>query len=213
MAKCTNWTFRSLALCLCVVVLLTCEVSEAQDIFSILKPDLPFGSAYRKKLFITRIGQCGGKKNLPVFVPDMRIASYNRSSYVVSGEINFRENIPEGYRLSVAVKQCDDIRATVNCRPFLNNIANTDGCALLRATGTMYNEYLGNFQPELKCPFKNGTYVLRETLVDDGLVKYLPGSGSTYWDVRMTGRMKERMIFCVVMQMNVRPKKSGNHRS
>ncbi|XP_052873689.1 uncharacterized protein LOC128279009 [Anopheles cruzii] len=179
--------------------------ADGQDFFSML-PSAP-GGVGRKKLFITRVGQCVGKKNLPIYLPDMRIAPYNRTNYVVSGELHFRENLPD-YKLSVMVKQCDDIRATINCRPFLNNIANSDGCGLLRATGTMYNVYMRNFQPKLQCPFWNGTYIMGETLVDDNLVKYLPGSGSTFWEVRMTGRVKERMIFCVVMQLNVRPKKS-----
>ncbi|XP_052895848.1 uncharacterized protein LOC128303036 [Anopheles moucheti] len=207
MAKRTCLVLRAL-LCLCVATLLT-PIDGSQDIFSILKPGSPLGSVGRKKLFVTRVGQCVGKKNLPVYVPDMRITAHNRTNYVVSGEVQFRENIP-AYRLSVAVKQCDDIRTTVNCRPFLSNIVNTDGCALLQASGTMYNEYLQNFQPPLKCPFFNGTYVMGRTLVDDGLVKYLPGSGSTFWEVRMTGRVKERLMFCIVMQLNVRPKKANN---
>ncbi|XP_058123010.1 uncharacterized protein LOC131294023 [Anopheles ziemanni] len=177
-----------------------------QDIFGIL-PQGPIGPIGHKKLFISRVGQCVGKKNLPVYVPDMRIAAYNRTAYVVSGEVHFREDILNGYRLSVTVRKCDDIRATIGCRPFLNNIANTDGCALLSASGAMYHVYLRNFRPELQCPFHNGTYVMSETLVDDGLIKYLPGSGRTFWEVRMTGRIKERMMFCVVMQLNVRPKK------
>uniref|UniRef100_A0A182KCW6 Uncharacterized protein n=1 Tax=Anopheles christyi TaxID=43041 RepID=A0A182KCW6_9DIPT len=186
---------------LCVVTIFT-SLNAAQDVFSILKPvGNPLGSGIRKKLYVTRVGQCAGKKNLPVYVPDMRIAAYNRTNYAVSGEAYFREDIPS-YRLSVAIKQCDDIRATINCRPFLSNIVNTDGCALLQATGTMYNEYLKKFRPPLRCPFWNGTYVMEPTLVDDGLVKYLPGSGSTYWEVRMTGRVKERLMYCIVMQLN-----------
>ncbi|XP_035913981.1 uncharacterized protein LOC118512930 [Anopheles stephensi] len=209
MVKRTCLVFRAL---LCVGIICTPTIDGAQDIFSILKPGNPLGTIGRKKLFVTRVGQCVGKKNLPVYVPDMRITAYNRTSYVVSGEAHFREDVPQ-YRLSVAIKQCDDIRATVNCRPFLSNIVNADGCALLQASGAMYNEYLQKFQPPLKCPFWNGTYVMGATLVDDALVKYLPGSGSTFWEVRMTGRVKERLMFCVVMQLNVRPKKMTTNRN
>uniref|UniRef100_A0A182J5E4 MD-2-related lipid-recognition domain-containing protein n=1 Tax=Anopheles atroparvus TaxID=41427 RepID=A0A182J5E4_ANOAO len=140
-----------------------------QDIFGIL-PSSSIGQIGNKKLFVTRVGQCVGKKNLPVYVPDMRISAHNRTAHFVSGEVHFREDILHGYRLSVTVRKCDDIRATIGCRPFLNNIANTDGCALLRASGAMYHVYLRNFRPELQCPFWNGTYVMGETLVDDGLV-------------------------------------------
>ncbi|XP_049542635.1 uncharacterized protein LOC125955545 [Anopheles darlingi] len=198
---------RDRLLCVVLVVLgVPIAPIWSQDIFSML-PVPSLGVFGRRKLFITRVGQCLGKKNLPIYVPDMRIAAHNRTAYVVSGEVQFRENFLDGYKLSVVVKQCDDMRATINCRPFLNNNANSDGCGLLSAAGTMYTVYLRNFKPKLQCPFWNGTYVMGETLVDDGLVKYLPGAGSTFWEVRMTGRVKERMIFCVVMHLNVRPKR------
>nr|XP_029732484.1 uncharacterized protein LOC115268540 [Aedes albopictus] len=169
----------------------------------------------KKKLVVHRVGQCPGQKNLPIFVPDMRVAPYNATNMAVSGVIEFREDFPNGWDVSATVKKCDDFRSSASCRPYLNNIANSDQCMLLRIGGEMmWMKYLNSISPKAICPFRKGNYTYGETLVDDDWSSmydagYMPGSGTTYWEVEINGKVKNQLVLCIIVQLNVRPKKGS----
>ncbi|XP_065086715.1 uncharacterized protein LOC135708537 [Ochlerotatus camptorhynchus] len=177
----------------------------SQNLFG-LAPNI--GNVGKKKLVVHRVGQCLGKKDLPIFAPDMRIAPYNATNNAVSGIIEFREDFLNGWDVSASVKKCDDFRASDSCRPFLNNLANSNQCMMLGLSDMMWMKYLTNMSPKAECPFRKGIYTYGETLVDDNLVKYMPGSGHSHWEVEITGKVKNRQVLCIIMQLHVRPKKN-----
>ncbi|XP_055604135.1 uncharacterized protein LOC129752372 [Uranotaenia lowii] len=168
------------------------------------------GVVTNKKLVIHRAGQCVGYKNLPIYLPDMRVEPYNSTlkQMAVSGYTVFREDFPNGWKVSVSIKKCDDFRATANCRAVLNNIANSDACTLLRV-GAMYMKYMENMKPKMACPFRAGNYTYEKTLVDDDLIRFMPGSGKTFWDIEVIGRVKERIVTCIQLQFKVIPKRGS----
>ncbi|XP_065086740.1 uncharacterized protein LOC135708567 [Ochlerotatus camptorhynchus] len=182
------------------------HLTLAADFLDVLKGD-GFGGA-KKRLVVNRIGQCPGHKNLPIYFTDFKVSQYNATNYVVNGEVIFKEDFPNGWTGSATVKRCDDFSAAANCRPFLNNIANTDVCTLLAASDAMYTRYFDKMVPKPQCPFKKGSYILKDQLVEDDVARFLPGSGSTYWEVRSSGKIGDRMVLCFILQLNSRPRKT-----
>lgn len=179
----------------------------AADFMDVLKGD-GFGMGVKKRLVVHRIGQCLGHKNLSIYMPDFQIAPYNRTHYAVNGEVIFHEDFPNGWTASATVKKCDSFSASANCRPFLSNIANTDVCNMLAATDAIYGRYMSNISPKAQCPFRKGTYVVKDQIVEDETTRLLPGSGNTYWEVKSTGKVGDRMVLCFIIQLNSRPKKT-----
>ncbi|XP_062541103.1 uncharacterized protein LOC134209135 [Armigeres subalbatus] len=168
------------------------------------------GTAGKKKLIVHRVGQCPGQKHLPIFLPDMRVAPINATNSAVSGIIEFREDFPNGWDVSATVKKCDDFRSAESCRTHLNNMANTNQCMLLRlGADMMWMKYLKSISPKPMCPFRKGNYTYGETLVDDELVKYMPVPGNSNWEVEITGKAKNQLVLCIILQFQVRPKKGG----
>ncbi|EAT48841.1 AAEL000117-PA [Aedes aegypti] len=191
---------------LCVILLVLVRRSTAADFLDILTGD-GFKGVPSKRLVIHRIGQCPGQKNLPIYFPDFKVSQHNKTDYVVNGEVIFREDFPNGWTGSASVKKCDDFSSAANCRPFLNNIANTDVCTLLSIPNTVYAKYLDMMVPRPKCPFKKGTYVLKDQRVEDEMARFLPGAGNTYWEVRSSGKVGDRTVLCFILQLNARPKR------
>ncbi|XP_055604128.1 uncharacterized protein LOC129752366 [Uranotaenia lowii] len=161
----------------------------------------------QKRLVIHRIGQCVDQKDLPVFMPDFQVTQYNKTQTLVSGDVYFHEDFPNGWKASVTVKNCDDFRPSATCRPFLDNIADSDICTLLAASDTIYGSYLSYVRPKARCPLLKGNYTVRNQPVEDDTTRFLPGSGITYWDARIVGMVGERMVSCFVLQVIARPKK------
>ncbi|XP_062541101.1 uncharacterized protein LOC134209133 [Armigeres subalbatus] len=197
----------ALKLLLPVLILSFLYESTASDFLTILGGGDGIGGP-SKRMVINRIGQCPGQKDLPIYFDDFKITQYNKTNYVVNGEVTFREDFPKGWTGSAVVKKCDDFSSAANCRPFLNNIASTDLCTLLNIPNAMYMKYLNRMTPIPRCPFKKGTYVVKDQLVEDELTRFLPGSGNTYWEARSTGKIGDRMVMCFIIQVNVRPKRS-----
>ena len=42
------------------------------------------------------------------------------------------------------------------------------------------------------------------------LYRYMPGSGTTYWEVEINGKVKNQLVLCIIVQLNVRPKKGSS---
>ncbi|KAL1381351.1 hypothetical protein pipiens_013536 [Culex pipiens pipiens] len=126
----------------------------------------------RKKLLIHHIGQCSDHKDLPIFVPDMRIAALNSTTSAVSGTVHFREDFPTGWDVVVSIRKCDNFRPDADCRPFMDHLVSMNQCTMSRLFGDVaYMKYLKNLQPRAECPFRKGNYTFGETAVDDELVR------------------------------------------
>ncbi|XP_035785363.1 uncharacterized protein LOC118463121 [Anopheles albimanus] len=180
----------------------------ATDLFPKFDPTslLPADTG-KRRVIVKRAGQCLGQKELPIFLPDMRIAAYNRTHSTIAGEVIFREDFPDGWSSGATIRKCDDLHDSSNCRPFLGNLANTDACTLLADSEAMYARYYATIQPKPVCPFRKGVYNVSEQLIDDGVSRFLPGAGSTFWEVRITGKQDNRLVMCIVMRLNVRPRR------
>lgn len=127
----------------------------------------------KKKLLIHHIGQCSDHKDLPIFLPDMRIAALNSTTSAVSGTVHFREDFPTGWDVAVSIRKCDNFRPDADCRPFMNHLVSMNQCTMSRLFGDVaYMKYLKNLQPRAECPFRKGNYTFGETPVDDELVRY-----------------------------------------
>ncbi|XP_029732468.2 uncharacterized protein LOC109413847 [Aedes albopictus] len=191
---------------LCFILLLLIHGSTGADFLDILSGD-GFQGTSGKRLVIHRIGQCPGQKNLPIYFPDFKVTQHNKTTYTVNGEVIFREDFPNGWTGSASVKKCDDFNSATNCRPFLNSIANMDVCSMLGLSTAVYARYLDRMEPRPKCPFRKGTYVLKDQLVEDDMARFLPGAGNTYWEVKSSGKIGDRTVLCFILQLNARPKR------
>ncbi|XP_058456890.1 uncharacterized protein LOC131434250 [Malaya genurostris] len=189
-----------------ISILISVYLVSAINIADISKLDT-FGQSVKKRLVVHRIGQCIGKKDLPIYFSDFTTSQYNSSHYVVNGEVLFNEDFPHGWEPTTIVKRCDGFHASASCRPFLDNMVVSNLCSMLAVTDSMYSIYMSAMEPKIQCPFKKGTYVMKNQLVYDDVAKFLPGSGSTYWEIKSWGKIGNRMVMCYVVQLNVRPKK------
>ncbi|XP_058828479.1 uncharacterized protein LOC131688296 [Topomyia yanbarensis] len=189
-----------------ILVATTASLASAANIADILKVNT-FGQSGKKRVVVHRVGQCLGHKNLPIFFPDFSVSQYNRSHYVVNGEVIFNEDFPNGWEPTATVRRCDGFHASASCRPFLDNMVSSNVCGMLAVADAIYSRYLTAVDPKPQCPFRKGTYVVKDQVIYDDMAKFLPGTGSTYWEIKSTGMVGDRMVLCFSVQLNVRPKK------
>uniref|UniRef100_A0A182SRN8 Uncharacterized protein n=1 Tax=Anopheles maculatus TaxID=74869 RepID=A0A182SRN8_9DIPT len=133
--------------------------------------------------------------------------THNRTHTTIAGEIVFREDFPTGWAVELSVKQCPVLQEPSGCRLFLSQLRHSDICAWLASKESSYGKYYSAISPKPKCPFRQGLYNVAERLVDDEASKYLPGVGSTFWEITITGSQKDRQVLCIVVQLNIRPRK------
>ncbi|XP_053686968.1 uncharacterized protein LOC128736508 [Sabethes cyaneus] len=181
------------------------SVANAMNLFDILKGE-DSGQPV-KRVVVHRVGQCVGKKDLPIYLPDFWVTQHNRSHNLLNGVIVVREDFPNGWQPTASVKKCDSFQASASCRPFLDNLASSDACSLLAASDAVYAKYMSSIEPKLRCPLRKGNYTVKQLIYDD-VTRFMPGAGSTYWEVRSTGKIGDRMVVCFVIQLNVRPRKA-----
>lgn len=158
-----------------------------------------------RRLIIHRIGQCIGQKNLSIFFTDFTVSKYNRTKYVLNGESYIHETFPKGWENLMAVKKCEDFSSTGSCRPYFNGMLPGDMCSLLAAGNTLYTRYLEKVSPKPQCPFKKGTYVLKDQLIEDEFTRFYPGAGNDHWETKFSGKVGDRIVMCFVVQMSMRP--------
>ncbi|XP_055533208.1 uncharacterized protein LOC129723188 [Wyeomyia smithii] len=180
------------------------SLAYGAKVFDILKG--PDSGQPNKRIVVHRVGQCVGKKDLPIYLPDFWVTQHNSSHYVLNGVIMVREDFPKGWQPTASVKKCDGFQASASCRPFLDNLASSDVCSMLSASDAMYAKYISSIEPKLRCPFLKGNYTVKQQIYDE-VARFLPGSGSTFWEVRNTAKIGDRMIACFIIQLNARPRK------
>ncbi|GAB0091726.1 uncharacterized protein DMENIID0001_065910 [Sergentomyia squamirostris] len=176
--------------------------------------DVRAADAGDRRLILTYMGQCQGKENIPVYLPDFKIEQANRNQYFMSGDIVVRESFPRGFHLSIDVKKCTNPSVPDSCKTFLNNLATSDICTMLELPLPSYSSFVRSLNPPLKCPIRQTTYRMDNFQVEDSLTKYMPVSNSvSYWNVTIKGRQEKREIACIVFQMYSRPMTKQSRRN
>uniref|UniRef100_A0A182UKT1 MD-2-related lipid-recognition domain-containing protein n=1 Tax=Anopheles melas TaxID=34690 RepID=A0A182UKT1_9DIPT len=198
------WSFSLLLLVLQPVLLAFPARADVLRMFDGASLLNGFGA---RRVIPKRFGQCPGQEELPIFMPDMRIGSYNRTHSSAAGEVVLRQDFPNGWSVEITVKQCDNLQEPASCRTFLGPISHNDICAWLAANEATYAKHYAVVSPKPLCPFRKGVYNVTEHVITDELSNYLPGVGSTFWEIKTTGRAKNRQVLCTVAQFNIRPRK------
>ncbi|XP_055687507.1 uncharacterized protein LOC129792462 [Lutzomyia longipalpis] len=159
-----------------------------------------------RKLIFTYMGQCKGKEDLPVYLPDFKIEQANRNQYFMSGDIVVREPYPRGFSIFIDIKKCSNPSVADSCKTFLNNMATSDICTMLDLPLPSYSTFVRSLKPPLKCPIKQTTYHMDSFEVEDSLTKYMPVSRSiSYWNVTIKARQDKKEVACISFQMHSRP--------
>ena len=121
------------------------------------------GDDRRSSLFVNRIGQCKGYEDLPVYIPDCRIAQLNATHYVTSGFLVFRKDFAGNLTGSVWIEQCN---STGHCKPFTRPIIFPDACGYLEAVDPAIVSIQNHFDPSFRCPFRTGIYRFNDGITD-----------------------------------------------
>ncbi|GAB0086606.1 uncharacterized protein DMENIID0001_141330 [Sergentomyia squamirostris] len=167
-----------------------------------------------RKLIFTYMGQCQGKEDLPIYLPDFKVEQTNRSQYFMSGDIIVKEPFPRGFHVSIDVKKCTNPSVADSCKTFLNNLSTSDICTMLDIPLPSYSSFVRSLKPPLKCPIRQTTYRMDNFQIEDTLTRYMPVSNSvSYWNVTIKGRQEKKEVACLVFQMNARPMTKQSRRN
>ncbi|BES94461.1 Hypothetical protein NTJ_07270 [Nesidiocoris tenuis] len=102
--------------------------------------------------------------------------------------------------------RCLSRQQSESCMYFAS-VSYKDGCQKVEAKGEMWSSFLGNAEPEMKCPIK-GEFSLEKSFIDLE-ANGLPALEGFYWKVKMMIYQQGKPVCCV--QIDVTTGKSQNN--
>lgn len=166
-------------------------------------------------VYLAEMKQCPGRVDLPIMGLNFTLDRINRTQNYLNGDIVMKESFPTGFKgihhrirsitqdncttipVNVNIKSCEDMTDKSTCKPFLNQIATSELCLLLKKPLPSYRTFIRSMSPALQCPLRNTTYQIRNFQVPNELAKYMQRSSKRiYYFNRISGTKNGREIVC-----------------
>ncbi|XP_073960135.1 uncharacterized protein [Choristoneura fumiferana] len=111
-------------------------------------------------LFMSRVGPCTTAPKTEVSVSELSITRKNYD-FTLSGELNVKANISNGWDIQATMQKCPDIRNLDTCDFYRSFPVVRAGCTTADNEGfETYSMFFHYTQPRMKCPVSEGNYTL-----------------------------------------------------
>ncbi|KAF6215069.1 hypothetical protein GE061_009818 [Apolygus lucorum] len=136
----------------------------------------------------------GCNMELPFHQEGITVNMTGKGLITMNGHLDIDETVGNLTQVSVNVEKCRSVADKSSCE-FFAAASYDSPCQMVVARGMLWTPTFDRIQPRLTCPFKKGSYVLKESSLDASLLSKLIKPGD-FWRATLKLFVGKRLVSC-----------------